>query len=144
MICCKIISNFTERTVSLSKLLKTLGSLGWLIWDGQNIYFANTDSYEVGEVKVKSTLRKCGVKSFYIQVYNKDSDLKEKEDTNGWIIDKLVKINYKLYEDRSQEVFRDILKGLDMLDEEIHRIESQENQLKNNMEEAECIEQEKT
>ena len=66
MICCKIISDFTERTVSLSKLLKTLGSLGWLIWDGQNIYFANTDSYEVGETKVKSTLRKCGVKSFYI------------------------------------------------------------------------------
>lgn len=144
MICCKIISDFTERTVSLSKLLKTLGSLGWLIWDGQNIYFANTDSYEVGETKVKSTLRKCGVKSFYIQVYSKESDLKEKEDTSGWIIDKLIKINYKLYEDRSQEVFRDILKGLDMLDEEIHRIESQENQLKNNMEEAECIEQEKT
>ena len=56
----------------------------------------------------------------------------------------MIKINYKLYEDRSQEVFRDILKGLDMLDEEIRRIESQENQSKNNMEEAERIEQEKT
>ena len=146
MICCKIMSNFNDGTVSIAKVLKTFGSLGWLIWDGQYIFFANVDSYEVDESKVRYLLKKNGVKSFYIQIYDKNTDLREKEDINAWILDKLIKINYKTYEDRSQEVFRNISKGLDMLDAEIKRVAQQQALDQNNIktEEAECIEQEKT
>ena len=68
---------------------------------GWAIFFANVDSYEVDESKVRYLLKKNGVKSFYIQIYDKNTDLREKEDINAWILDKLIKINYKTYEDRS-------------------------------------------
>jgi hypothetical protein len=99
MICCKIISNFQDKNISLAKILKSLGSLGYLIWDGQSIFFADVSSYQIDESKIRSLLRKCGVKSLYINVYDKDNQPRENDEIDAWILDKLIKINYKLCED---------------------------------------------
>ena len=126
MICCKIIANFLDPNVYMSKLLKQFGACGWTVWNGKEIYFANTVDREIKEKTVKIILNRCGVRSHYINIYDQHNEPRETEEMNGWIWDKLIKINYKECEDSQQEVFRNIMKGLDALEIEIDSLPAKE------------------
>ena len=125
MICCKIITNFADPNIYISKLLKQLGSQGWVVWNGKEIYFANTTQQDVTEKTVQKILRKCGVASWYINIYDQHNEPRETEEMNGWVWDKLIKINYQQCEDSQQQVFRNIMKGLDALEVEIDQLGAQ-------------------
>ena len=60
--------------------------------------------------------------------YNKENPPKKDEAIGGWLYDRLVKIAYVACERESQKVFREISKGLDMLDAEVEEIYKQQKQ----------------
>jgi len=123
MICCKIVADYEDPQGSLSKLFDNLANHGTFLLENNNLFFSNTDDINFTQKKVENILKRSGYKNFLILVYDKKHDPKENEYINGWIIDKLIKINYNTYENQSQELFRNISHGLDMLDDELSEIE---------------------
>lgn len=122
MIVCKIISKFTSG--NFKDLSKKLLEQGYSLLEKDTLYFADIES-NFDTKKISRILKSCGYANFYIEEFNKDNQPKESEFINGWILDKIIKINYAKCEQESQEVFRNISKGLDLLNEEIKKIKNQ-------------------
>ena len=122
MICCKIVTNFSSVEGKFSELLQKLGSKGSVLWEGNNLYFADVEN-DTDEKKLTSILKRCGYKKSFIDEYWKDNLPHESDNINGWVNDKLIKICYNKYQQESQEVFKNVSKGLDILNAEIDLIE---------------------
>ena len=129
MICCKIITDYNSANGNLNKLLQKLINCGNFLWENNNLYFSNTDDYSVDQKKIAKILKNSGYNNFFINVYDKEHTPNENEMTNGWITEQLIKINYACYEDQSQKLFSNISKGLDMLDTEINRLQTEKENL---------------
>ncbi len=128
MICCKISANYSSPDSSFSGLIKDFSKLGDVLWENGFIYFGCVDEPSVDSKKVGRVLRKNGYKEYFINTYDKENQPRDGDYINGWVTDKLIKINYKRYEDESQSVFRNISKGLDCLEDEIakmHKLQSE-------------------
>lgn len=121
MICCKIITDYNNSKASFSKLCELLSKKGDWFWDGDSIFFADTEG-NVTERSVINCVKKAGYTKVYINVYDKTNEPHENESTKGWITDKVVKIYYKLYEDANQKVLAETKKGLDELNDELNNI----------------------
>lgn len=121
MICCKIITDFSNTSASFGKLLNSLARIGESLWIDNCLFFADVDG-NTDEKKVASAVRKAGYTKVYVDEYTKDNPPKESDYVNGWLTDKIVKIIYKQCEDKSQEIFRNTMKGLDMINVEIERL----------------------
>ena len=121
MICCKINANFNNNS-SFTNLITEFSKIGDVLWTSGNLYFADTSS-TINEQKVKNKLKKCGYKDFFISVYDKDNQPQESDESiNGWLINKLVKISYNMIEQISQQSFKEISIGLDLLNKEIDEL----------------------
>lgn len=119
MICCKIMANYGNPAGDFGKLLASLGKCGDILYENDAIFFGDTENLGTDEKKIRQIFKKSGYKDLFILVYTKENPPKESDGLNGWITDKLMKINYKQYEIQSQEVFRNTSKGLDILENEI-------------------------
>ena len=128
MICCKIITNFSSGQGRFGELVKGLGKYGEILWAEDTLYFADTENDSTDRGTVSRLLKKYGFKEHYIEEYNKENPPKKDEAIGGWLYDRLVKIAYVACERESQKVFREISKGLDMLDAEVEEIYKQQKQ----------------
>lgn len=132
MICCKIITNFNDAHGNFEKLLNTLSSYGEVLWENGYIFFGDTEHDEVNEKKVQKILKNSGYMSFFINTYAKENQPNETDDINGWLTDKLIKINYVQYERHSQQIFKDISKGLDILNQQVDELQLQQQKRRRN------------
>ena len=128
MICCKIVSDFNSLEVKFGDLLEKLGKYGDVFWHNNNLFFADYENDTTDKAKVSRILKKCGCTDFYICVYTKDNVPQETDEANIWLTNRLIKMNYNLYERQSQEMFREISKGLDLLNEQVSDLLSQQKQ----------------
>lgn len=126
MICCKIIADFSDESLQIDSLFKKMAKFGDFLWENGAFYFSNTDDINFTEAKLSNVLRRAGVKKFYIQEYTERTPPRESEYVNGWLYDRLMRINYAMCEHESQKVFRDIMNGLDLLDQEIARLRAEQ------------------
>lgn len=122
MICCKIVANYTCESGNFSDLLNELGDFGDLFWDGQYLYYAETETDHISENKIKKLLKKTGFGEGLIIVYSQKTQPNSSESGYWWVIDKCSKINYNKFEKEGQQVFKNILIGLDQLDKEIEEL----------------------
>ena len=51
-----------------------------------------------------------------MDIYSKDNQPSEDDFINGWLMDKIIKINYARYEQENQKMLQDTMEGLEMLD----------------------------
>lgn len=130
MICCKIVTNFNNKEGNFKGILDALADRGSLLWENNYLFFTDVEGKETTIKKINSILKKNGYPNYYIEIYDKQNQPKETENINNWLNDKLIKINYYTYENQSQELFKNISKGLDILDEHIKQIEQQEQENK--------------
>jgi hypothetical protein len=129
MICCKIVANYNDTEGNFKKLSEKLIQYGDFLWENGVIFFGDTEHEEMDSKKVKKIVRSAGYKECFVCSYDKNNEPSESsESINGWLADKLIKINYALYEKQSQTVFKNISKGLDILDEEIENIKQTQQQ----------------
>ena len=128
MICCKIIADYNNPQGDFSKLFKTLSNYGDVLWENNALFFGDTENIKTSESKVKSIIKKSGYSKSFIDVYDQTNEPHEGEYVNGWIYDKIIKINYKMCELTSQKVFRETMVGLDELDKEIERLREEAKQ----------------
>ncbi len=119
MICCKIVTNFNAGDIE--KLFNSLSSAGEFLLANNYLYFCDTES-NITETKIKNFLKKAGYTNFFIDIYNKDNQPCESEEINGWLLNKIMKMNYNLCEQENQKLFQEISKGLDLLDIELDNI----------------------
>lgn len=123
MICCKIAADFGANRGEFAALCHSLCRKGSLKYQNGAMYFADVENPSTGKPFVARCLRKAGYPSFYICEYDKDNRPNEPDaDANAWLADKLIKMNYRLCEEQSQKSFREISKGLDILEAEMARI----------------------
>ena len=65
-----------------------------------------------------------------MDIYSKDNQPQESELINGWLTDKLIKINYATYERENQKMLQDTMRGLEMLEAYVDRQLEQQKQEK--------------
>lgn len=129
MICCKIVANYNDTNGNFQKLIEKLIKYGDFLWENGAIFFGDTEHGDVDSKTIKRIFRSTGYKDCFICCYDKNNEPNERDESiNGWLADKLIKINYTSYERQSQEVFKNISKGLDILDEEIENIRQTQQQ----------------
>ena len=109
MICCKIITDYNNPAGSFDKLVQLLAKRGDFLWDNNALFFGDIEG-DTTEKQVSNILKKAGFSKFYIETYSQTDPPKESDFINGWLTDRLVRINYKMCEDESQKVFHDISK----------------------------------
>ena len=119
MICCKIIADFDNKEASFSGLLKKLSEHAEMLWEGGCLYLGETDSDFLSEKKIIKILKANKYTKFFVDIYSKENQPKETEFINGWLTDKLIKINYNKFERENQEMLRNTMIGLDMLEKEV-------------------------
>lgn len=133
MICCKIISDFNSSKGNFTQLCYLLNNYGDVYFSNNILYFGDSQNRKTNEKSINRILKKAGYDKFFITVYNKENQPNEtEEEINTWLNSHLLQINYCLYEDESQEVFRNILKGLDILDQNLQEIAAKQEQEKEN------------
>lgn len=116
MICCKIITDFNNPTASFRELLEALARNGEVRWEQNNLLFADVTG-SMCESKVKSIIKKAGYTKYYIDVYSRDNQPRETDDSvKSWLMDKITKITYKEFEQMKQDTFKETSKGLDQLE----------------------------
>jgi len=118
MICCKIITDLKSKDGDFANLINNLGKKGDFIICVNTIFFADTEG-TVKEKDIEKILKKSGYLKYYIDIYTKDNQPQETDEINAWLANKLITINYNLYEQESQKAFHNILEGLKILNEEI-------------------------
>lgn len=123
MICCKIIADYNSDSGNFSKLLQLLGQCGDFLWTDNALFFSNVDDFDFTEKQIVKILRKANYPQYFINIYSKKNQPSENEEVNAWLLNKLMRINYQMYERESQEAFRDISHGLDLLNDEIEKIQ---------------------
>ena len=121
MICCKIIADYSNEQGSFSKLCELLAKKGDFLWEGNVMYFADTEA-ETTERQIINCVKKAGYTKVFVDIYDVKHEPHEEERVKGWIADKLTKIYYQQYEHDNQEVFRTIDRGLDALNVEIDEL----------------------
>lgn len=126
MICCKIITNLNQGSSEVNKLFQKLFKKGDYLVSAGYIYFCDSE-FNTDKNTVAKILRSCGFKDFYIDVYTEQNPPKENDEINAWLCNQLLKLNYNMFEQQSQEVFRNISKGLDVLEVELEKIINKEN-----------------
>lgn len=124
MICCKIISDFSNTNASFQKLFDSLAQIGEFLWENNSLFFADTVG-NVTEKKLTSIVKKAGYTKVYIDEYTKENQPQESDYINGWLMDKIMKILYKRCEDTCQKQFRDVSAALDIIDVEIDQLYKQ-------------------
>lgn len=134
MICCKIVTDYNSSTGDFEKLIKKLSKYGDFLWDNNALFFGDIEN-DTTEKKIGKILKNSGYNKFYISVYSEQNQPQETDFINGWLTDRIVRINYKQCEEESQKVFQDIAKGLDMLNQELDALKS-EAQKENREEES--------
>lgn len=123
MICCKIIADYNNPSGDFDKLISKLTKYGDFLWDSNNLFFGDIEN-DLTEKKIGKILKQCGYDKFYINVYSQYNQPQESDFINGWLTDRIVRINYKQCEDESQKVFHDIAIGLAMLNKELDELKS--------------------
>ena len=122
MICCKIVTNYNSAEGQFGKLWENLGKKGNLLWENGSMYFADC-SGDITQDQIGKILKKCGYTNYYIDIYTQENQPQfETEVATGWLCDKLIKINYHMYEQKNQEMFKNVSKGLDQLDEALDKM----------------------
>ena len=121
MICCKIIADYNGKTGSFSTLCSLLGKKGNWIWNGDAIFFADTEG-QTNEKTIINYVKKAGYSKVYVDVYDQNNEPHENEDIKGWITDKVVQIYYKQYEEENHSVLLETKKGLDEIEEELNNL----------------------
>ena len=116
MICCKIVTNYNSEEGSFGRLCDSLSKKGEFIWNNGSLYFA--DCYgKINSKDIKRIVKKNGYGDCFIDEYTKENPPQhETEFINGWLTDKIVKINYSTYEQVNQQLFKNISRELDQLD----------------------------
>ncbi len=135
MICCKIVTDFNNVNGKFGQLLTKLGKYGDVLWESGSMFFANTEDEEFDEKKLERILKQSGYKKFFLNIYSKDNEPRENDNINGWLYDRIMKINYISCERESQKIFKDISHGLDLLDEMLEEELTKIRQEKNNTKE---------
>lgn len=129
MICCKIVANYNDVNGNFKKLSEKLIKYGDFLWENGVVFFGDTEHEEVDSKTIKRIFRSAGYKECFVYSYDKNNEPDEKDQSiNSWLLDKIVKINYTNYEKQSQELFKSISKGLDMLDEQIENLKQSQQQ----------------
>lgn len=121
MICCKIIADYNNKDASFSKLCELLAKKGDWTWNGDAMFFADTEG-EVDEKAVIRCVKKAGYKKVFVDVYDQHNEPHEDEAIKGWITDKVTKIYYIKFEQDNQRVLRETKKGLDEIEQEVNKI----------------------
>lgn len=116
MICCKIISDFNNANGDFTGVLETLGKIADLYWNGNYLFLGETESNLLSEKKIIKILKSKGYTKVFVDIYSKDNQPSEDDFINGWLTDKIIKINYALYEQENQKMLQDTMKGLEMLE----------------------------
>lgn len=116
MICCKIISDFNNKNGDFTGVLETLGKTAELYWNGNYLFLGETESNLLSEKKITKILKSKGYTKVFVDIYSKDNQPSEDDFINGWLMDKIIKINYALYEQENQKMLQDTMEGLEMLD----------------------------
>lgn len=128
MICCKIIANFRQDSaLSKNSLIDLVSEAGDCLFSGNSLFFCSLEE-EFDEKSLKKILKKCKITNYFINIYDQENPPRENDDVNIWLANKLIQMNYKKYEIESQKAFRDISKGLDMIDQELERMEKEEQE----------------
>ena len=118
MICCKIIADYNNTAGSLNELCRLLSKKGDWTWNGDALFFADTEG-EVEEKTVVRYVKKAGYTKVFVDVYDKNNEPHENESIKGWIIDKVTKIYYVQYTKENQKVLLETKKGLDEINREL-------------------------
>ena len=123
MICCKIMTNYSDRNAQFSVLLKKLERLGDILCANGSLFFSSED-----KVVTSKTIKRAFKNSGYIMEYTKENAPQEDDDTNRWLNDHLVRNSFKEYERVNQATLKNISQKLIELDKFVN--EMSENQAK--------------
>jgi len=118
MICCKITTNFNTREGDFSSVCNKLAQRGDVKWANNSMYYCSLDT-KINVKTIKNILKTCGYRECYILEYSKDNVPQEDDDTNKWLADHLVKLNYKQYEEANQAVLKDLNSKIEALRNEL-------------------------
>lgn len=127
MICCKIVFDY-KNTKDIGTLLNILNKSGEFLLDSYGcLYFSNVTDLNFTEESIKKIFSDCQCNNYFISIYSEQASPNEYDDSiNGWLYDKIIKINYALCENENQKVFQNISIALDELNKEIDDIEVNE------------------
>lgn len=128
MICCKITADFNNANGSFKGVLDSLGKHADLYWENNYLFLGETDTDFLTEKKIINILKKNGYTKFFVDIYSKDNQPNETEAINGWLTDKLIKINYNTFERVNQEMLKNTMKGLEDLEEYVDQQLKQQKQ----------------
>ena len=121
MICCKIVANYNSTEGNFSGLIKDLGKKGEILF--QDCLFFSDCVNNIDKKFISKVLKKNNYKEFFINEYTEENQPQESEFINGWLLDKLIKISYNMYEKVNQEKLREISDKIDFLTEELKKLE---------------------
>lgn len=134
MICCKIIADFDNPNGSFKGLLEKLSEYGEVLWENNHLFFGETSTDFLTEKKIINILKKNNYTKFFVDIYSKDNQPKESDGINGWLNDKLIKINYNMYEKENQQMLKETMIGLDMLEKMVDQLHlEQDKEVKSNV-----------
>ena len=73
----------------------------------------------LSEKKIIRILKANKYTKFFVDIYSKDNQPNETEFINGWLTDKLIRINYNQYEKENHQMLVNTMKCLKILNEEV-------------------------
>ena len=121
MICCKIITNFSAEPDKFGQLCEFLGKKGGWMWDGNDLFFADTEG-PTDEKTVARLVKKAGYTKFYIETFDKDHEPRDNDEAKSWVADKLMKIYYLQFETENKKVLQETSRGLTELNNELNTL----------------------
>lgn len=127
MICCKIMTNYSDKNAQFSLLLKKLEKLGDILCANGSLFFSS-EGISVTSKTIKRAFKSSGYNDCYVMEYTKENAPQEDDDTNRWLNDHLVHNSFKEYERVNQITLKDISQKLTELDKFVN--EMSENQAK--------------
>lgn len=129
MICCKITADFNNASANFKGIMESLGKYADLYWENNYLFLGETETSFLTEKKIVNILKKNGCTKFFVDIYSKDNQPQESELINGWLTDKLIKINYATYERENQKMLQDTMRGLEILEAYVdHQLEQQKQE----------------
>ena len=133
MLCCKITADFNNANGDFIGAFKKLGKYADLYWENNSLFLAETDSNVLTEKKIIRILKTCGYTKFFVDIYSQDNQPNESTSICGWVANKLLKINYNLYEQENQQMLKNTLVGLNILEEyvDVELKKQQEKEVEN-------------
>ena len=83
------------------------------------MYLGEISTDFLSEKKIIRILKANKYTKFFVDIYSKDNQPNETEFVNGWLTDKLIRINYNQYEKENHQMLVNTMKGLEILNEEV-------------------------